>query len=282
MSNYMHAFKQLTHTHTHTNSHTLTHLTPLQTGAFTPMHPCRCRAAARHPASIAPVQVTMGMATAVGTASLMTHTCHCPRVDAGRHTITQGLPSASLLHCPPQPCALTLLGGTPLKEPGATWLPLELRKHPTHSTRSPKLGGLGPSWRGEGCPELKVLGPKSCLQALGGSCKTCPSQRGDSGLLSPASPWLQAQAQPADLFLWGRKGKVASFSSALGAGGQRGLHRRPALCVAEPRQRCTELENPISPFPDGKLKPWEGRKPAQGHTASWRHSAACIQAPLSF
>ena len=122
------------------------------------MHPCTCRAAARHPASIAPVQVTMGMATAVGTASLMTHTCHCPRVDVGRHTITQGLPSASLLHCPPQPCALTLLGGTPLKEPGATWLPLELRKHPTHSTRSPKLGGLGPSGRGEGCPELKVLG----------------------------------------------------------------------------------------------------------------------------
>lgn len=153
-----------------------------------------------------------------------------------------GAPPPSLRHVSRPP-----LGGTLLKGPGATWLPAELRKHPACSPAlSPKLGGLGPGGGGGLLPTPphppgpQGLGPKSCLQALAGSCTTCPST-GASGSLSPVSPWLQAQAQPTDLFLWGRMGTVAPLSLALGTGGQRGHHWAPAICATHPRRRCTEL-----------------------------------------
>lgn len=61
---------------------------------------------------------------------------------------------------------------------------------PPSPAPAPKLGGLHS--RGWGCcPELKVLGPKSCLQA------EVAQPAWVTGSLSPASPWLQARAQPA-------------------------------------------------------------------------------------
>lgn len=102
---HMHPCKQQMHMHTHQltkeSSHTWTHFTPLQTGVFTPMHLHGCRAASRHLYSVTPMQVTVGMPTAIGTASHTTDTCHCPCADSGISAVTlRATPLAVLPHGP--------------------------------------------------------------------------------------------------------------------------------------------------------------------------------------
>ena len=127
-----------------------------------------------------------------------------------------------------------------LKESAATWLPLGLRKHPAPSLAlSPKLGGLGPGGGREDCP-AQSLGPKSCLQAQGGSCTTCPCARRTRLIVSsfPLAIGPGPAGQPVSL---GRMGMVAPLSPALGTSGQRTLHWPSAIYATHLRWRCTEL-----------------------------------------
>ena len=67
-----------------------------------------------------------------------THTSLHPHADSGTRSVTHRasprLSSSTILQ---RPCALTPLGGTFLREPGVTWLPLGQRKYPAHPLHHP-------------------------------------------------------------------------------------------------------------------------------------------------
>lgn len=129
---------------------------------------------------------------------------------------------------------LTPLGETLLTEPRATWLPLGLRKYPVHSPQpcplNWKVWALGEGRRlpGAQSPEATVL-----FAGLGAEVAQPLSQ---AVRVTPAYclcfPLATGPGPASRTIPLAEEGSLAPLSLALGAGGQRGLHRSPAVGAA--------------------------------------------------
>lgn len=117
------------------------------------------------------------------------------------HTPLNQCPSSNSSVRPLSLCGTLLweLGVSFLVVPGTKGGPCPPTSSPVCLSAGLIPGGGGNGGRGEACPELKVCRPKSCLQALGGSCTTCPGHRVTQFIVS-GFPLATGPAR--ELFLW--------------------------------------------------------------------------------
>lgn len=222
----------------------------LEAGVFTLSHPRGDRSAPRHPSSVAPMQVTLGMMTASGTAAHTAPMCHCPQAHTPSHTEpSRGCPPPP---SPQQPRALTPPGGTFLRESPATWLLLGRRKYPAHPSRQPLSGVPRVPGAEGGLPRAQSPGAKVLFAGTERKLHNLPWPAGVTRLIVSASPWLQAQARP----LQEKERRASPLCPGLAAGGPSGLCASP-VTWPHARGRGAQHLAPTCPLPD-KAEGWPG------------------------